>query len=128
MVEQKYGKIVMVSSTAALGSQGRVNYASAKAGIQGMTKALAIELGPFGINVNAVAPGFIDTEMSKVSSASAKDRGIANFEEFKKSFIKNNPIPRVGRPEDVANAIAFLSSDEASYITGQVIYIAGRPA
>ncbi|PWA07826.1 beta-ketoacyl-ACP reductase [Pueribacillus theae] len=127
MKKQNYGKIVMVSSQAAVGSLGRVNYSSAKAGVQGMTKALSMELGPFGINVNAVAPGFIDTDMSEVSRISAKMRGIDDFDEFKKSFIKNNPIQRVGRPEDVANVITFLASDEAEYVTGQVIYVSGRP-
>lgn len=127
MKQQQYGKIVMVSSLAAAGSRGRVNYASAKAGVQGMTKALAIELGPYGINVNAVAPGFIDTDMSEVSRASAKIRGIENFDEFKQAFIQKNPIRRVGKPEDVAGVIAFLASREADYVTGQVIYVTGSP-
>ncbi|MFA8438568.1 SDR family NAD(P)-dependent oxidoreductase [Pueribacillus sp. YX66] len=127
MKKQQYGKIVMVSSLAATGTKGRVNYSSAKAGIQGMTKSLSIELGSFGINVNAVAPGFIDTEMSNVSKASAKNRGIKDFDAFKKSFINSNPIQRVGRPEDVANVISFLASSEADYVTGQVIYVSGSP-
>lgn len=127
MKREQYGKIVMVSSLAATGSRGRVNYASAKAGVQGMTKALAIELGPYGINVNAVAPGFIETDMSQVSRQSAKIRGIENFDEFKKAFIQKNPIRRVGQPEDVAGVIAFLASREADYVTGQVIYVTGSP-
>jgi 3-oxoacyl-[acyl-carrier protein] reductase len=104
-----------------------VNYSAAKAGIQGMTKTLAIELGPYGINVNAVAPGFIETEMSKVSEAYAKCRGIENFSEVKKAIIQRNPIQRLGQPEDVANVILFLTSKEASYVTGQVIYVSGSP-
>lgn len=127
MKKQQTGKIVMVSSLAAIGTRGRVNYSAAKAGIQGMTKSLAIELGPYGIHVNAVAPGFIETDMSQVSRESAKMRGIENFDEFKQSFIKKNPIQRVGQPEDVANVIAFLASNEADYVTGQVIYVSGSP-
>ena len=129
MMKQKYGKIVFVSSAAATGAvnnTGRVNYSSAKAGIQGLTKALSYELGPHGINVNAVAPGYIETEMSKVSARFAQQRGLADFEQQKQAFIRSNPIPRVGQPEDVANVIAFLASDEAGYVTGQVIYVAGR--
>lgn len=86
-----------------------------------------MELGPFNITVNAVAPGFIDTEMSKASIASAKQRGIDDFEAYKQQLIDNNPIRRVGTTEDVSNVIAFLSSDEAGYVTGQIIYVAGRP-
>jgi 3-oxoacyl-[acyl-carrier protein] reductase len=127
MVQQGHGKIVMTSSQAAVGAPGRVNYAAAKAGIQGMMKTLAIELGPYGINVNAVAPGFIETEMSKVSEDYANRRGIENFTEYKKAMIARNPIRRVGQPEDVANVILFLASEEANYVTGQVIYVSGAP-
>lgn len=123
MVKQKYGKIIMVSSRAALGNRGQVNYSSAKAGLQGLAKTLAIELGPFGINVNAVAPGFVETEMTR---ATAERMGI-DFEKMKQDFEKSNPIRRVGKPEDVANVISFLSSDDSSYLTGQVIYVTGRP-
>lgn len=127
MKKQQSGRIVMLSSQAAVGRAGRLNYAASKAGIQGLTKSLAMELGPFNITVNAVAPGFIDTEMSKASIASAKQRGIDDFEAYKQQLINNNPIRRVGTTEDVSNVIAFLSSDEAGYVTGQVIYVAGRP-
>jgi 3-oxoacyl-[acyl-carrier protein] reductase len=127
MVQQGHGKIVMTSSQAAVGAAGRVNYAAAKAGIQGMMKTLAIELGPYGINVNAVAPGFIETEMSKVSEDYAKHRGIENFTEYKEAMIQRNPIRRVGQPEDVANVILFLASEDANYVTGQVIYVSGSP-
>jgi 3-oxoacyl-[acyl-carrier protein] reductase len=127
MVQQGNGKIVMTSSQAAVGSPGRINYAAAKAGIQGMMKTLAMELGPFGINVNAVAPGFIETEMSKVSEDFAKRRGIENFSEYKKAMLQRNPIRRVGQPEDVANVILFLASEDADYVTGQVIYVSGAP-
>lgn len=121
MVNQKYGKIVNTSSTSALGNRGQANYSAAKAGLQGFTKTLAIELGPFNINVNAVAPGFIATDMTK---ATAERVGI-DFEENKRLASERIPLRRVGQPEDVANVIAFLVSDEASYVSGQVIYVNG---
>ncbi|AMO86581.1 3-oxoacyl-[acyl-carrier-protein] reductase FabG [Solibacillus isronensis B3W22] len=127
MVEQNSGKVVLISSQAALGAKGRVNYAAAKAGIQGMVRTLAIELGPDNINVNGVAPGFIDTEMSAVSESLAKNRGIEDFQKMKQTMISQNPIRRTGKPEDIAYTILFLSSDEASYITGQTIYVTGAP-
>ncbi|MFM1653790.1 SDR family NAD(P)-dependent oxidoreductase [Brevibacillus sp. B_LB10_24] len=127
MKKQHYGKIVMLSSLAALGATARVNYASAKAGIQGMTRALALELGHDGIYVNAVAPGFIETDMSQVSKAFASNRGIADFDSYKNAIIAKNPIQRVGQPEDVANVIEFLASRKSDYVTGQIIYVSGSP-
>jgi 3-oxoacyl-[acyl-carrier protein] reductase len=121
MVQQRYGKIVNTSSTSALGNRGQANYSAAKAGLQGFTKTLAIELGPFGINVNAVAPGFIATEMTKATA----ERQGRNFEESIKMAAERIPVRRVGQPEDVANVVAFLVSDEASYVSGQVIYVNG---
>ncbi|QQE77566.1 beta-ketoacyl-ACP reductase [Alicyclobacillus sp. SO9] len=123
MVEQKYGKIVNVSSTSALGNKGQANYSSAKAGIQGLTKTLAIELGQFNINVNAVAPGFVETDMTK---ATAERVGV-NMEQFKEYAAKEIPLRRVGQPEDIANVVNFLASDEAGFVSGQVIYVAGGP-
>lgn len=123
MVAAGRGKIVNVSSTSALGNRGQANYSAAKAGIQGFTKTLAIELGPFGINVNAVAPGFIDTDMTKATAA----RIGATPEQFAEAVAKQVPLRRIGKPEDVANVIAFLVSDEASYVSGQVIYVDGGP-
>jgi len=123
MVSQKYGKIVNISSTSALGNRGQVNYSSAKAGLQGMTRTMAIELGPFGINVNAIAPGFIETEMTK---ATAERMGMT-LEQFIEGCLKDLSIKRVGQPEDIASTAAFLSSDDASYITGQIVYVAGKP-
>jgi 3-oxoacyl-[acyl-carrier protein] reductase len=121
MVERKYGKIVSLSSVSALGNRGQANYATAKMGIQGFTRTLAIELGPFGINVNAVAPGFIVTEMT---AATAERLGIT-ADELARRSADITPVRRVGQPEDIANTIAFLVSDESSFITGQTIYVDG---
>jgi len=123
MVQQKYGRIVSLSSTAALGNRGQANYSSAKAGLQGLTRTLAIELGPFGITVNAVGPGFIDTEMTR---STARRQGLdpdAVIAEASKII----PVRHVGQPRDVANVICFLCSEEASFVNGQVIYVAGGP-
>ena len=121
MVEQRSGKIVLLSSTAALGTRGQTNYSTAKAGLQGMTRTLAIELGPFDINVNAVAPGFVETRMTQ---ASAQRQGV-DWDEYKTERAGTIPLRRIGKPIDIANVIAFLASDEASYVTGQTIYVAG---
>jgi 3-oxoacyl-[acyl-carrier protein] reductase len=123
MVQQRYGKMVFISSTSALGNRGQTNYATAKAGLQGMAKTIAIELGQFNVNVNAVAPGFIETRMTR---AVAERTGV-DYEAMKQEVAARTPLRRVGQPEDVANVIAFLCSDEASYVSGQVIYIAGGP-
>ncbi|GAA1964296.1 3-oxoacyl-ACP reductase FabG [Nocardioides panacihumi] len=120
-VAQKYGKIVNVSSTSALGNRGQANYSAAKMGIQGFTRTLAIELGPFGVNVNAIAPGFIVTEMTDATAARLK----LDVDEFRRLSAEHNPVKRVGYPEDIAAAAAFLASDEASYITGQTLYVDG---
>jgi 3-oxoacyl-[acyl-carrier protein] reductase len=121
MVEQRYGKIVNLSSRSALGSRGQVNYAAAKAGVQGLTATLAIELGPFNINVNAVAPGYIATAMT----AATAERVGATPEDHQKHAAANTPLRRVGQPEEVASVIAFLASDEASYVSGQTLYVNG---
>jgi len=123
MVAQSYGKMVFTSSTSALGNRGQANYAAAKAGLQGFTKTLAIELGRFHINVNAVAPGFIETRMTR---AVAERMGL-DFEQMKAGAASQIPLQRVGQPEDVANVIAFLCSEESSFVSGQVIYVAGGP-
>ncbi|MGX7733084.1 MULTISPECIES: SDR family NAD(P)-dependent oxidoreductase [unclassified Rhodococcus (in: high G+C Gram-positive bacteria)] len=123
MVEQKWGKIVNVSSVAALGNTAQSNYAAAKAGIQGLTKTHALELGKFNINVNSVAPGFVETAMIR---ATAKAQGV-DFEVYKQRAVDRNPMKRVAQPEDIAGAIALLCSDDASMINGQVIYVAGGP-
>ena len=123
MVEQKYGRIITISSTSALGNRGQSNYSAAKAGLQGLTKTLAVELGKFGITANSVAPGFIETEMTK---ATAERVGIP-FEDFVKGNISKIPVGRSGKPEDIANAVAFFADERSSFVSGQVIYVAGGP-
>ncbi|WP_126600236.1 beta-ketoacyl-ACP reductase [Dictyobacter aurantiacus] len=123
MVKQKYGRIVSLSSTSALGNRGQSNYSTAKAGLQGLTRTLAIELGQFGITANAVAPGFIDTEMTR---ATARRMGFDPQERIE-AASKVIPVRRVGQPRDVANVINFLASEESGYVSGQIIYVAGGP-
>jgi 3-oxoacyl-[acyl-carrier protein] reductase len=123
MVEQKYGKMVFLSSTSALGNRGQANYSAAKAGLQGMARTLAIELGPFNVNVNTVAPGFVETRMTR---ATAERMGI-DYETFKLGAASQIPLRRIGQPEDIANVIAFLCSDESSFVSGQTIYVRGGP-
>jgi 3-oxoacyl-[acyl-carrier protein] reductase len=123
MVQQKYGKIVFLSSTSALGNRGQTNYSTAKAGLQGMARTLAIELGPFNVNVNAVAPGFVETRMTR---ATAERMGV-DFEAFKVGAASQIPLGRIGQPEDIASVIAFLCSDESSFVSGQTIYVRGGP-
>ena len=123
MVEQKYGRIISLSSVSALGNRGQANYSTAKAGLQGFTRTLATELGPFGITANAVAPGFIDTEMTR---ATARRQGH-DPQQVIEMASKSIPVRRVGQPRDVANVICFLASEESSYVTGQIIYVAGGP-
>lgn len=123
MVERRWGRIVNLSSTSALGNRGQANYSAAKAGLQGLTKTLAIELGPFGVTVNAVAPGFIVTDMTAATAARMK----VDFAELQKHAIAEIPVRRVGRPEDVAHTISFLVGEASSFVSGQVIYVAGGP-
>jgi 3-oxoacyl-[acyl-carrier protein] reductase len=123
MVAQKSGKMVLISSTSALGNRGQTNYSTAKAGLQGMTKTLAIELGPFNVNVNCVAPGFIATAMTEQTA----ERMGVSFDKFREAASEQVPLRRVGEPEDIAGPIVYLCSDDASYISGQVIYIRGGP-
>ena len=120
-VEQKYGKILNLSSVSALGNRGQANYSAAKMGVQGFTRTLGIELGPFGINANAIAPGFIATEMTDATARRLK----MEPEELRRLNAEANPVRRVGEPADIAAAAAFLCSDEASYITGQTLYVDG---
>jgi 3-oxoacyl-[acyl-carrier protein] reductase len=123
MVDQRFGRIVNLSSSSALGNRGQVNYSAAKAGLQGFTKTLAIELGQFGITANAVAPGFIVSDMT---AATAARIGVP-FDNFQAAAASQIPVRRVGQPEDVAHVIAFLCSEGAGFVSGQVIYVAGGP-
>jgi 3-oxoacyl-[acyl-carrier protein] reductase len=123
MVDQKYGRIVNLSSSSALGNRGQANYSAAKAGLQGFTKTLAIELGQFGVTANAVAPGFIATDMT---AATASRVGM-DFDDFQKAAAGRIPVRRVGVPEDVAHVVSFLVSEGAGFVSGQVIYVAGGP-
>lgn len=123
MVEKNYGRIINISSTSALGNRGQANYATAKAGLQGFTKTLSIELGRYGITANSVAPGFIETEMTMET---ANRIGIS-FEELTKASISQIPVGRTGTPEDIANAVAFFADERSSFVSGQVLYVAGGP-
>jgi 3-oxoacyl-[acyl-carrier protein] reductase len=123
MVDAGWGRIVNLSSTSALGNRGQANYAAAKAGLQGFTKTLAIELGRFGVTANAVAPGFIVTDMTAATAA----RIGVDFADFEKAAVAQIPVGRAGRPEDVAHAVSFLCSEGSSFVSGQVIYVAGGP-
>ena len=123
MVDQRFGRIVNLSSSSALGNRGQVNYSAAKAGMQGFTKTLAIELGQFGVTANAVAPGFIATDMTAATAA----RVGMGFEDFQAAAATQIPVRRVGQPDDVAHVISFLCSEGAGFVSGQVIYVAGGP-
>ena len=123
MIAAGWGRIVNLSSTSALGNRGQANYAAAKAGMQGFTKTLAIELGRFGVTTNAIAPGFIETEMT---AATAERMGIG-FDEFKAQAVAVIPVGRVGKPDDIAALTAFFVRDDAGFVNGQVVYAAGGP-
>ncbi|MCP9621170.1 SDR family oxidoreductase [Nocardia otitidiscaviarum] len=123
MVEAKYGRIVNLSSTSALGNRGQANYSAAKAGLQGFTKTLAVELGKYGITANAIAPGFIETEMT---AATAERLGM-NFDDFKAANAAMIPVARTGVPANIANAVSFFVGEAAGFVSGQVLYVAGGP-
>ncbi|MEU9825270.1 3-oxoacyl-ACP reductase FabG [Micromonospora chersina] len=123
MTAAGWGRIVNLSSTSALGNRGQANYAAAKAGLQGFTKTLALELGKFGVTANAIAPGFIETEMT---AATAARLGVP-FEEFKRGAAAQIPVARTGTPEDIAHAVSFFVSEGAGFVNGQVLYVAGGP-
>jgi 3-oxoacyl-[acyl-carrier protein] reductase len=123
MVDAKWGRVVNLSSTSAVGNRGQVNYSAAKAGLQGYTKTLAYELGKFGITANAVAPGFVVTDMT----ASTAARLGVSFEDFQAGAAKGIAVQRVGQVEDIANAISFFASEAAGFVSGQVLYVAGGP-
>jgi 3-oxoacyl-[acyl-carrier protein] reductase len=121
MVAANYGRIINMSSTSALGNRGQANYATAKAGLQGFTKTLAIELGQFGVTVNAIAPGFIETAMTKATA----ERVGSTIDEMRERVAASIPVRRGGLPADIANTAAFFAGEESGYVTGQVIYVDG---
>ncbi|MFC9766415.1 3-oxoacyl-ACP reductase FabG [Rhodococcus jostii] len=123
MVDAGWGRIVNLSSTSALGNRGQANYAAAKAGMQGLTKTLALELGKFGVTANAIAPGFIETEMTV---ATAERMGMS-FDDFKAMGVADIPVGRVGQPEDIAATVSFFAREESGFVSGQVVYVAGGP-
>jgi 3-oxoacyl-[acyl-carrier protein] reductase len=123
MTKARWGRIVNLSSTSAVGNRGQVNYSAAKAGVQGFTKTLAIELGKFGVTANAIAPGFIETEMTK---ATAERMGVP-FEELVTMASTQIPVNRTGLPADIAHAVSFFASEGAGFVSGQVLYVAGGP-
>lgn len=123
MVDAGWGRIVNMSSTSALGNRGQANYSAAKAGLQGFTKTLALELGRFGITANAIAPGFIETDMT----ASTAERLGLTFEEFTSKAAEAIPVRRTGKPADIANAVSFFVGENAGFVSGQVLYVAGGP-
>jgi 3-oxoacyl-[acyl-carrier protein] reductase len=116
LIAQGWGRIINISSRAHFGNPGQANYSAAKAGLIGMAKALCIEEGRYGITVNCVAPGFMETEMVQA---------LPNYERIRDKAIESQPIKRVGRPGDIADAVAFLASERASFISGEVLHVSG---
>lgn len=125
MVSRQYGKIVIIASPIppGFGRSGQMNYSAANAGLIGLTTSLAIELGPYNVNVNCIAPDFIETQMTRDS---VRQEGMF-MDDFKKAALVNIPLRRLGKVDDVSHVAAFLTSDESSYVTGQVIKVCGGP-
>lgn len=123
MREAGYGRIVNLSSIAALGAFGQANYAAAKAGVIGLTKTLALELGKYGVTVNVVAPGFVVTEMT----AGVAERMGMEFEAMVAETVKGIPAGRPGKPDDIAQAVSFFADPHSGFVNGQVLYVAGGP-
>jgi 3-oxoacyl-[acyl-carrier protein] reductase len=123
MVEAKWGRIVNLSSTSALGNRGQANYSTAKAGLQGFTKTLAIELGKFGVTANCIAPGFIVSDMTRATA----ERIGQDWETYIAARAAEIPVARAGQVEDIANAVSFFVSEAAGFVSGQVLYVAGGP-
>jgi 3-oxoacyl-[acyl-carrier protein] reductase len=123
MVDAKWGRIVNLSSTSALGNRGQSNYSTAKAGLQGFTKTLAIELGKFGVTANCIAPGFIVSDMTKATA----ERIGEDWETYVSARAAAIPVARAGQVEDIAHTVSFFVSEGAGFVSGQVIYVAGGP-
>ena len=123
MVDGAWGRIVSISSSSALGNRGQANYSAAKAGLQGLTKTLAKELGKFGVTANCVAPGFVATDMTAATAA----RVGLDFDDFQKLAAGQIPVGRIGVPDDIANAVSFFVGEDAGFVSGQVLYVAGGP-
>ncbi len=123
MREAGWGRIVNLSSTAALGNVGQANYSAAKAGLQGFTRTLALELGRYGITVNSVAPGYTITDMTK----STAERIGVTIEELSKDVVAGIPVGRPGQPEDIAHAVSYFCDERSGFVSGQVLYVAGGP-
>jgi 3-oxoacyl-[acyl-carrier protein] reductase len=123
MVDARWGRIVNLSSTSALGNRGQANYSTAKAGLQGLTKTLAIELGKFGVTVNAIAPGFVVTDMTRATA----ERIGQEWDAFVAARSAEIPVARAGQPEDIANAVSFFVGEAAGFVSGQILYVAGGP-
>lgn len=123
MVEHRFGRIVNLSSTSALGNRGQANYSTAKAGLQGFTKTLAIELGKFGVTANCIAPGFIVSDMTKATA----ERIGQDWDTYVAARAAEIPVARAGQPDDIANAVSFFVSESAGFVNGQVLYVAGGP-
>jgi 3-oxoacyl-[acyl-carrier protein] reductase len=121
MVAAKFGRIISMSSTSAVGNRGQANYSTAKMGLQGLTKTLAIELGPFGITANAIAPGFIETAMTRATA----ERIGTTIDGMRDAVAAAIPVRRGGVPADIANAALFFAGEESGYVTGQVLYVDG---
>lgn len=122
-VSAGWGRIVNLSSTSALGNRGQANYSAVKAGLQGLTKTLAIELGRYNVTVNAIAPGFIATDMLRQTA----QRMRVGYDDLVDGIAKEVPVGRVGQPEDIAHAASFFCSEGAAFVSGQVLYVAGGP-
>jgi 3-oxoacyl-[acyl-carrier protein] reductase len=123
MVAQKWGRIVNLSSTSALGNRGQSNYSTAKAGLQGFTKTLAIELGKFGITANCIAPGFIVSDMTRATA----ERIGEDWDTYLAARAAQIPVARAGQVEDIAHTVSYFVSEGAGFVSGQVIYVAGGP-
>ncbi|MGN6607044.1 MAG: 3-oxoacyl-ACP reductase FabG [Jatrophihabitans sp.] len=121
MGDAGFGRIISMSSTSATGNRGQANYSTAKMGLQGFTKTLAIELGPRGITANAIAPGFIETAMTKATA----ERIGTTIDQMRDAVASTVPVRRGGVPADIANAVAFFAAEESGYVTGQVLYVDG---